>query len=119
MTDGERGRTMVDQAAAREIFEHELAVLTDAEEKTAQVLGKIVPQIHSLKLQQLLANYQQVTAGQVKRLADIFKLLKVTPQKTPSEGMDGLIAEFTDFVEAETPSDIGYDVCAAGFAAKT
>ena len=72
---------MVDQAAAREIFEHELAALTDAEEKTAEVLGKIVPQIHSLKLQQLLANYQQVTAGQVKRLADIFNLLKVTPQK--------------------------------------
>jgi ferritin-like metal-binding protein YciE len=33
--------------------------------------------------------------------------------------MDGLIAEFSNFVEAETPSDIGYDVCAAGFAAKT
>ena len=33
--------------------------------------------------------------------------------------MDGLIAEFSNFVEAETPSDIGYDVCAAGIAAKT
>lgn len=110
---------MVDQAAAREIFEHELGALTDAEEKTAEVLGKIVPQIHSLKLQQLLAGYQQVTTGQVKRLADIFKLLKVTPQKATSEGMDGLIAEFSNFVEAETPSAIGYDVCAAGFAAKT
>src|SRR3982074_3345752 len=110
---------MVDQAAAREIFEHELATLTDAEEKTAEVLGKIVPQIHSLKLQQLLASYQQVSAGQVKRLGDIFKLLKVSPQKAPSEGMDGLIAEFNSFVEAETPSDIGYDVCGAGFAAKT
>src|SRR6202023_572849 len=87
----ERGRTMVDQAAAREIFEHELAALTDAEEKTAEVLGKIVPQVHSLKLQQLLANYQQVSAGQVKRLADIFKLLKVTPEKAPSAGVDGLI----------------------------
>ena len=110
---------MVDQAAAREIFEHELAALTDAEEKTAEVLGKIVPQIHSLKLQQLLAKYQQVSRGQVKRLADIFKLLKVSPQKSTSEGMDGLIAEFSNFVEAETPSAIGYDVCAAGFAAKT
>src|SRR6266436_742771 len=98
MTDGERGRTMVDQAAAREIFEHELAALTDAEEKTAEVLGKIVPQIHSLKLQQLLANYQQVSRGQVKRLADIFKLLKVSPQKASSEGMHGLIAEFSNFV---------------------
>src|SRR3984893_3020882 len=97
--DGERGGTMVDQAAAREIFEHELAALTDAEEKTAEVLGKIVPQIHSLKLQQLLANYQQVSRGQVKRLADIFKLLKVTPQKGPSAGMGGLVAEFTDFAE--------------------
>src|SRR5213594_4133662 len=96
-SDGERGRTMVDQAAAREIFEHELAALTDAEEKTAEILGKIVPQIHSLKLQQLIANYQQVSTGQVKRLADIFKLLKVTPQKAPSVGMDGLIATLGAF----------------------
>src|SRR2546423_5807362 len=110
---------MVDQAAAREIFEHELAALTDAEEKTAGILGKIVPQIHSLKLQQLLANYQQVSTGQVKRLADIFKLLKVTPQKATSEGMDGLIAEFRNFVQAETPTAIGYDVRPARFAAQT
>src|SRR3981081_3575683 len=110
---------MVDQAAAREIFEHELAALTDAEEKTAEVLGKIVPQIHSLKLQQLIANYQQVKTGQVKRLADIFKLRNVSPRTAPTEGVGALIAEFPDFVEAETPSDIGYDVCAAGFAAKT
>ena len=33
--------------------------------------------------------------------------------------MDGLIAELSNFVEAETPSDIGYDVCAPGIAAKT
>jgi ferritin-like metal-binding protein YciE len=110
---------MVDQAAAREIFEHELAALTDAEEKTAEILGKIVPQVQSLKLQELLAKYQGVTTGQVKRLGDIFRLLKVPPQKARSEGMEGLIAEFKDFVEAETPSAIGYDVCAAGFAAKT
>src|SRR2546421_7972019 len=106
---------MVDQAAAREIFEHELAALTDAEEKTAEVLGKIVPQIHALKLQQLMANYQQVSTGQVKRLADIFKLLKMPPRKATSEGMGGLIAEFTNFGEAEKPSDIRYHVCAAGF----
>lgn len=110
---------MVDQAAAREIFEHELAALTDAEEKTAAALGKIVPEVHSFKLQQLLAKYQGITTGQVKRLADIFRLLKVPPSKAPSEGMDGLIAEFENFVKAETPSDIGFDVCAAGFAAKT
>src|SRR5207302_1813222 len=116
---GKGTHTMVDQAAAREIFEHELAALTDAEEKTAELLGKIVPQVQSLKLQELLAKYQGVTTGQVKRLGDIFRLLKVSPQKATSEGMEGLIAEFKNFVEAETPSAIGYDVCAAGFAAKT
>lgn len=110
---------MVDQAAAREIFEHELGALTDAEEKTAEVLGKMVPQIESQKLRELMAKYQQTSTGQVKRLGDIFRLLKVTPKKSPSEGMDGLIAEFKNFVEAETPSAIGYDVCVAGFAAKT
>jgi len=110
---------MVDQAAAREIFEHELAALLDAEEKTAEALGKMVPNITSPRLQELLGKYQQVSLGQVKRLGDIFKLLKVPPQKVPHEGTDGLVAEFTNLVEAESLAPIGYDVVAAGFAAKT
>jgi ferritin-like metal-binding protein YciE len=102
---------MVDQAAAREIFEHELGALLDAEEKTAEALGKMVPNITSPRLQELLGKYQ--------RLGDIFKLLKVPPQKVAHEGTDGLVAEFTNLVEAESLAPIGYDVVAAGFAAKT
>src|SRR6266571_5296513 len=110
---------MVEQAAARELFEHELGALTDAEEKFAETLGKILPQIKTLRLQEVLGKYHQVTKGQIKRLGDIFRLLKMPPQRDTAAGMDGLIAEFEDFVGAETPSPIAYDVCALGVASKT
>jgi ferritin-like metal-binding protein YciE len=109
---------MVDQAAARELFEHELGALVDAEEKFAEALGKIVPQIQSPKLSELLGRYREITKGQVRRLGEIFKLLKVSPQRATSEGMDGLIAEFENFVGAETPAPIAFDVCVAGLASK-
>jgi len=109
---------MVEQAAARELFEHELAALTDAEEKFAEALAKVVPQVQSTKLSELLGRYQATTRGQVKRLGEIFRLLKVSPQRATSEGIDGLIAEFDNFVGAETPAPIAFDVCAAGLASK-
>jgi ferritin-like metal-binding protein YciE len=109
---------MVEQAAARELFEHELGALVDAEEKVAETLAKIVPNISSPKLSDLLGKYQTTTRGQLKRLGEIFKLLKVSPQRAPGEGIDGLIAEFENFVGAETPAPVAYDVCAAGLASK-
>jgi ferritin-like metal-binding protein YciE len=109
---------MVEQAMAREVFEHELATITDGEEKFADALAKIVPEIRSPKLSELLGRYQEITRGQVKRLGDIFKLLKVAPRRGANTSMDGLITEFNDFINAETPSPIAYDVCCAGLSAK-
>jgi ferritin-like metal-binding protein YciE len=107
-----------DQPAARELFEHELAAVYDAEQKFAEALGKIVPQLRSPKASELLGKYHTTTTGQVKRLEDIFKLIKVSPRRDTSEGMDGLIAEFANYVGGETPSAASYDACACNLAAR-
>ena len=107
-----------DQPAARELFEHELAAMNDGEQKFAEALSGIVSNLKNPKLSELLSSYLGITNGQVKRLGEIFRLIKVPVRRDTSEGMDGLIAEFTNYVEGETPSPAGYDASAANFAAR-
>lgn len=107
-----------DQPAARELFEHELAAINDSEQKFAEALGKIVPDLHSAKVQELLGKYHTTTQGQVKRLQEIFRLIKVAPRRDTSEAADGLIAEFANYVGAETPSPATYDACACNMVSR-
>ena len=119
MADQERGTGMAtDQPAARELFEHELAAINDGEQKFVEALEEIVGNLRSPQLAELLQNYLRITKGQVKRLGEIFRLIKVPVRRDASEGMDGLIAEFANYVGAETPSPATYDACAANFAAR-
>ncbi|HEU5003672.1 MAG TPA: DUF892 family protein [Actinomycetota bacterium] len=107
-----------DQPAARELFEHELAVINDSEQKFAEALGKIVPELNSAKVQELLGKYHTITQGQVKRLEDIFRLIKLPPRRDTSEATDGIIAEFANYVGAETPTPATYDACACNMVAR-
>jgi ferritin-like metal-binding protein YciE len=107
-----------DQPAARELFEHELAAINDSEQKFAEALTKIVPELRSPKVSDLLGKYLATTQGQVKRLDEIFKLIKVPSRRDTSEGIDGLVAEFTNYVGAETPSPAVYDACACNLASR-
>lgn len=107
-----------DQPAARELFEHELAAINDAEQKFSQAMQKIVPELHSPKVVELLGKYLATTQGQVKRIQEIFKLIKVSPKVENSEGIDGMIAEFENYVGGETPSPAVYDACACNLAAR-
>lgn len=102
-----------DQPAARELFEHELAAIHYAETKLAEVLATIVPNIHAERLQLLLQKYMETTNAQIKRLGEMFRLLKMSPRRDPSEGLDGLVAEFNNYVGGETPHPATYDACAA------
>lgn len=107
-----------DQPAARELFEHELAAMNDGEQKFAEGLQKIVPQLHSPKVANLLSGYLATTNRQIKRLEEIFKLIKVSPRRDTSEGIEGLLAEFANYVGAETPSPAVYDACACNLASR-
>ena len=107
-----------DQPAARELFEHELAAIHDAEVKFAEALGKIVPNIHAARLQELLSKYLETTHAQVKRLGEIFRLLKMSPRRDTSQGFDGLLDEFEHYVGGETPMPATYDACAANMVAR-
>lgn len=107
-----------DQPAARELFEHELAAINDAEQKFAEAMQKIVPELHSAKVSELLGKYLMTTQGQIKRLGEIFRLIKVSPRRDTSEGIDGLIAEFANYVGGETPSPAMYDACACNLVAR-
>src|SRR3989449_1403742 len=55
------------------------------------------------KLSKLLGRYRETTRGQGRRLGEIFKMLKVSPQRATSESIDGLISEFVYFMGARTP----------------
>lgn len=107
-----------DQPAARELFEHELACMNDSEQKFVEALGKIVPELHSPKVSELLSKYFNISQAQVKRLQEIFRLIKVPPRRDTSEAVDGIIAEFANYVGGETPAPATYDACACNMVAR-
>ncbi|GAC1363729.1 MAG: hypothetical protein NVSMB32_05560 [Actinomycetota bacterium] len=118
-TTDRKGQGMAtDQPAARELFEHELAAINDAEQKFAEAMAKIVPNIQAARLQELLQKYLATTNGQIKRLNEMFRLIKMNPRRDTSEGMDGLLAEFANYVGGETPHPAAYDASAANMVAR-
>lgn len=102
---------------ARDLFEHELRDMYDAEEKLVRATQRMANKVVDEELTQAFEEHCEVTKGQVKRLEGVFKALGREPRRMKCDGINGLIEEFSGFVK-EDPAPELLDFFAIGAASK-
>ena len=102
---------------ARELFEHELRDMYDAELKLVKALETMATKCTNSDLVAAFETHQQVTEEQARRLEQVFEAVSRKPRREPCAGINGLIEEFSKFTK-ENPSDEVLDVFATGAAQK-
>lgn len=102
---------------ARELFEHELRDIYDAENKLVNALETMTKKVSNQELSTAFKDHREVTRAQAERLEQVFGLIDRAPRREPCKGINGLIEEFSSFVQ-ENPSESVLNVFAAGAALK-
>ncbi len=105
-------------STARELFEHELRDIYDAENKLVNALENMANKVEDDKLSQAFSEHKEVTQKQAERLEQVFKLIDRAPRREPCHGINGLIEEFTEFVKEEDPEPAVLNVFATAAALK-
>lgn len=103
---------------ARELFEHELKDMYDAEHKLVKALDNMAEDVQNEELSQGFKQHRQATEKQIQRLDQVFDICDIKPERQPCAGIDGLIKEYTKFVSDEKPEGPVLDVFATGAAKK-
>lgn len=103
---------------ARELFEHELRDIYDAEEKLVRATETMANKATDEQLATSFKEHSEVTKGQVKRLESVFQSIGREPRREKCDGINGLIEEFSGFVKDENPSPEVLDFFAIGAATK-
>ncbi len=105
-------------STGRELFEHELRDIYDAEHKQVNALEKMAKDASDEQLTQALTEHRQVTQQQIERLERVFELVERAPRREPCPGINGLIEEYQKFNKEEDPSPEVRDVFTTGAALK-
>lgn len=102
---------------ARELFEHELRDMYDAEEKLVKATKTMAKKVADETLSRAFQEHCEVTKGHVKRLEQVFAGIDREPRREKCDGVNGLIKEFSSFTKQE-PTDQVLDFFAIGAASK-
>jgi ferritin-like metal-binding protein YciE len=97
-----KGSTM---ETMKELFEHELADIRDAEMKLMTALQRMAKKVSAPPLKELLLAHREETAEQIQRLDQVFDELGSKPKREPCKGISGLIQEFGHIIREEDPAD--------------
>ena len=101
----------------RELFEHELRDMYDAEEKLVRATETMANKVSDETLASAFREHHEVTKGQVQRLETVFKAIGREPRREKCDGINGLIEEFSSFSK-EDPAPAVLDFFAIGAASK-
>ncbi len=104
---------------ARELFEHELRDIYDAEHKLVRALESMAKKVTDDKLALGFQNHREETQEQIARLEQVFEIVGRSARRESCPGINGLIEEFTKFSNEENPSPEVLNVFATGAALKT
>jgi ferritin-like metal-binding protein YciE len=96
-----------------DLFLYELSGMHDAEKKKATWKGEIVGQVRDGNLQQVVRIEQQEAQNKVKNLEGCFKALGTQPRDVPCLAVDGMRAEFQQFM-SQNPSPETMQMYAVG-----
>jgi ferritin-like metal-binding protein YciE len=102
---------------ARELFEHELRDIYDAEEKLVRATETMANKVSDKTLSKAFQEHCEVTKGQVKRLETVFKDIGREPRREKCAGINGLIEEFSSFAKEDPAAEV-LDFFAIGAATK-
>jgi ferritin-like metal-binding protein YciE len=98
----------------KELFEHELADLRDAEMKLMTALQRMAKKVSDESLRALILAHRAETAEQIQRLDKVFEELGTKPKREPCKGISGLIEEFGHVIREEDPEDELVNLIAVG-----
>jgi len=76
-----------------DLFLHSLEDIYYAEQQIEKALPDMIKKASDAELKRGLRTYLRQTKGHIKRLDQVFKKIKVTPQGTQCPAIDGIIAE--------------------------
>jgi ferritin-like metal-binding protein YciE len=103
---------------AKQLFEHELKDMYDAEHRFVDALQTMIERTHDTELADGFHRHQLVTRGQIRRLEHCFEEMKATPKREHCAGADGIVKEYQTFVKKQKPDAQTLDVFTAGTALK-
>ena len=89
----------------KELFEHELRDVYDAEHKMVRSLESMADKVANAELAQAFRTHRETTERQIQRLEKVFELVDRAPRREPCEGINGLIEEFSEFAKEENPAE--------------
>jgi ferritin-like metal-binding protein YciE len=85
----------------QDLFLHELKDLYSAETQITRALPKMIEAANSEELQRALDNHLHVTDIHVQRGEDILRGLETSPRGVKCVGMEGLLEEGKEIIQAE------------------
>ncbi len=86
---------------ARELLEHGLKDMYDAEQRFTKALGVMTDNAHDRSLADGFRRHQEVTRGQVKRIERAFKEIGSRAVREECPAAKGLVREYEKFLEQE------------------
>lgn len=92
---------MADKHTLKDLLEDEIKDLYSAEKQLTKAIPKMVKGAHSAALSNAFTNHLKETQAQVARLEEVGKLLELKPAGKKCEGMEGVIKEGAEALEAE------------------
>ncbi|HVF52327.1 MAG TPA: DUF892 family protein [Actinomycetota bacterium] len=104
--------------SGRELFEHELRDIYDAEHKLVNALETMAKKVSNEDLSTSFKEHREVTRKQIERLDKVFGTIDRAPRREACDAINGLISEFSGFVKDESPSDEVLNVFATTAALK-
>lgn len=90
----------------RDLFEHELADLYDAEHQLVKTLPKMAKAAESDELREAIEHHLEQTEEHVARLERVFSQIKSRPNSTKCKGMKGLIEEGSDVMKMKMSPNV-------------
>lgn len=89
-----------------ELYVHELKDIYSAEKQITKALPKLAKAANCEELKAGFEEHLQQTEGQIERLEKIFKRLGESPNGPKCKGMEGLLAEGSEFIEEEAAPSV-------------
>ncbi|HEX2254038.1 MAG TPA: DUF892 family protein [Thermoanaerobaculia bacterium] len=83
------------------LYQDELKDAYDFEHQILEALPQMAEAAHNEEVRQAFQEHQRQTEGQVERLEQVFRLLGQKPGRKHCDGMEGLIEEGEEILEAE------------------
>ncbi|MCA1841426.1 MAG: DUF892 family protein, partial [Actinobacteria bacterium] len=101
----------------KDLFEHELRDIYDAEQKLVAALKTMASKSSDDRAARGFEEHRKQTEQHVARLEQVFEMIDRKPRREACAGINGLIEEFSKFVKEDPAPEI-LDVFANGAAQK-